>query len=127
MTASPAVQYLLMLNETDDAFAAREDPERVAAYWEAWSGYIAALEAAGIVVAGAGLESPSLATTVRLTDGRRTVRDGPFADSKEHLGGYFLIDVADLDAALDWAARAPSALDGSVEVRPVMPPPTAGG
>lgn len=121
------MQYLLLLNETADAFAAREDPDRVGAYWDAWNGYIAAIEAAGIVVAAAGLEPPSVATTVRLADGRRTVQDGPFADSKEQLGGYFLIDVADLDAALDWAARAPSALDGSVEVRPVMSPPNAGG
>ena len=117
-----AMQYLLMLNESDDAFAAREDPDRVGPYWDAWLGYIRALEEAGILVAGAGLEPPSVATTVRLVEGRRTVQDGPFADSKEHLGGYFQIDVANLDVALDWAARSPAAADGSVEVRPVMPP-----
>jgi hypothetical protein len=116
------MQYLLMLNESDDAFTAREDPDRVGPYWDAWFGYIRALEEAGIVVAAAGLEPPALATTVRVAEGRRSVQDGPFADSKEHLGGFFVIDVPDLDVALDWAARSPAAADGSVEVRPVMPP-----
>jgi hypothetical protein len=59
---------------------------------------------------------------VRLRDGKRLVQDGPFADAKEPLGGYFVIEVPDLDTALEWAARAPSAAGASVEVRPVMPP-----
>jgi hypothetical protein len=116
------MQYLLSLIETDDAFAARDDPDRSRPYWSAWSGYIEALEDAGIVVSAAGLEPPSLATTVRAGDGRRTVQDGPYADSKEHLGGFFVIDVPDLDAALEWAARSPAAADGAVEVRPLLPP-----
>lgn len=93
------MQFLLLATETDDAFAARSDPARAEAYWDAWSGYIAALDAAGIVASAAGLEPPSMATTVRVAEGRRRVQDGPFADSKEHLGGYFVIDVPDLDAA----------------------------
>jgi hypothetical protein len=64
-----------------------------------------------------------MATTVRIRDGRRQVEDGPFADTKEQLGGYFVIEVPDLDTALDWAAKAPSALTASVEVRPVLPMP----
>jgi len=78
--------------------------------------------AAGVMVKGDGLQSPMLATTVRVIDGKRQVQDGPFADSKEQLGGYFIIEVPDLDTALDWAARAPSAVSASVEVRPVLPP-----
>ena len=59
---------------------------------------------------------------MRIRDGKRIVQDGPFADTKEQLGGYFVIEVPDLDAALEWAARAPSAACASVEVRPVLPP-----
>jgi hypothetical protein len=69
---------------------------------------------------GKGLEPPSTGTTVRLRDGERIVQDGPYADTKEQLGGFFVIDVPDLDAALDWAARCPAATDGVVEVRPVL-------
>ena len=74
------------------------------------------------VCPGDGLQGPHAATTLRVRQGARTVEDGPFADSKEQLGGYFVIDVPDLDTALDWAAQAPCALTGSVEVRPVLPP-----
>ena len=59
---------------------------------------------------------------MRVANGRRQVQDGPFADTREHLGGYFVIDVPTLDAALEWAARAPCASNGGVEVRPVLPP-----
>ena len=69
---------------------------------------------------GNGLQPPDTATTVRLRDGKRHVQDGPYADSKEQLGGYFILDVPGLDVALDWAARCPAAPDGSVEIRPVM-------
>jgi hypothetical protein len=77
---------------------------------------------AGVIVNGDGLQGPHTATTVRIRDGKRLVQDGPFADAKEQLGGYFVIEVPDLDTALEWAARAPSAATASVEVRPVMPP-----
>ncbi len=76
------------------------------------------------MLAGAGgLEPPVTATTVRVVDGQRHVQDGPFADTKEQLGGYFVIDVPDLDVALEWAERCPSAsTGGSCEVRPLLPP-----
>lgn len=60
---------------------------------------------------------------MRLRGGKRQVQDGPFADTKEHLGGYFIVEVPSLDVALEWAARAPCAATGSSEVRPVLPPP----
>ena len=72
---------------------------------------------------GHGLMPPSTATTVRVAGGKRQVQDGPFADTREHLGGYFIIDVPSLETALEWAARAPCASSGSTEVRPVLPPP----
>ncbi len=80
---------------------------------------------AGVIVKGDGLQGPQMATTLRLRDGKRQVQDGPFADTKEQLGGCFVIEVPDLDAALDWAAQAPSARTASVEVRPVLAMPKA--
>lgn len=76
------------------------------------------------MVAGAGLQLPETATTVRIRDGQRQVHDGPYAESKEMLGGFFLIDVPNLDVAIEWAARAPSTSYGSTEIRPVLAPPT---
>jgi len=118
------MQYMLLLNETPEAFARRDDPGASADYWGAWNVYIGAMAQAGIIVRGDGLRAPFTATTVRVRDDERHVQDGPYADVKEQLGGYFVIDVADLDAAIDWAARAPSARYASVEVRPVLPPMT---
>ena len=82
-----------------------------------------AIAEAGIMVSAAGLHPPHTASTVRVSDGARAVHDGPFADTKEQLGGFCVVDVESLDAALDWAAKAPCATAGSVEVRPVLPPP----
>lgn len=116
------MQYMLMLNETAAEFARRTDPAETQAYWGGWNAFIGAMAQAGVIVKGDGLQGPMLATTVRVIDGKRQVQDGPFAETKEQLGGYFVIEVADLDAALDWAAQAPCAVTGSVEVRPVLPP-----
>ena len=74
---------------------------------------------AGVLRGSNRLRGTAAATTVRLVDGKPQVLDGPFADSKEQLGGYYLIDAPDLDAALGWAARCPTASHGTVEVRPV--------
>ncbi len=86
----------------------------------AWGAYAGAMGQAGVIVAGHGLQGRETATTVRLRDGVRQVQDGPFADTKEQLGGYFVIDVASLDDALAWATRSPTAATGTVEVRPVL-------
>lgn len=116
------MQYMLMLNEPDSDFAKRDDPAQAGAYWGGWNAFIGAMAQAGIIVKGDGLQGPRTATIVRLRDGKRLVQDGPFADAKEQLGGYFVIEVPDLDTALEWAARAPCASTASVEVRPVLPP-----
>lgn len=120
------MQYMLIFTEGAEQFAKRNDPTEAPAYWGAWNAYIGALYQSGVVVSGNGLQPPETATTVRIRDGKRVVQDGPFADSKEQLGGYFVIEAPDLDAALEWAARSPSASYGSAEVRPVMPPPSQG-
>lgn len=116
------MQYMLTFHETEAQFAQRTDPAKSEAYWGAWNAYIAALTQAGVVVSGNGLQPPHTATTVRVRNGVRQVQDGPYADTKEMLGGYFIIDVPELDTALEWAARSPSASYASAEVRPVMPP-----
>ena len=116
------MQYVLLMTESSEDFAARTDPARADAYWAAWSAYLTAIHESGIFLSGAGLQPPETATTLRVRGGSTEVQDGPFADVKEHLGGVFVIDVPDLDTALEWAARSPSAVVGSVEVRPVLPP-----
>jgi hypothetical protein len=114
------MHYMLILGELPENFAARKDPARSADYWNAWGAYVAAVHQSGVFVSGNGLEGPETGTLLRVRDGVRHVQDGPFADTKEQLGGYFILDVPDLDTALEWAARSPSAAYASVEVRPVM-------
>ena len=117
------MQFMLILNETAEDFAKRNHPEHAQEYWGGWTAFIGAMAQAGIIVKGDGLQGPHAATTLRLRDGRREVEDGPFADTQEQLGGSFVIEVPDLDAALDWAEKAPSARTASVEVRPILPMP----
>jgi hypothetical protein len=98
-------------------------PQLTNADMEHWLGayiaYVEAMEKAGVLKNSTGLHPTSAATTVRVANGKTQVLDGPYADSKEQLGGFHIIDVADLDAALSWAARCPTALHGVVEVRPL--------
>jgi hypothetical protein len=112
------MQYLLMLYANEaawDKLSKAEQEQGVAAY----TAYTEALTKAS-VLQGANRLQPSLsATTVRNANGKTQVQDGPYADSKEQLGGYYLIDVPDLDVALSWAARCPAAGHGVVEVRPL--------
>ncbi|MBL8953086.1 MAG: YciI family protein [Myxococcaceae bacterium] len=117
------MQFMILFNESPEELAKREHPEHTREYWGGWNAFIGAMVKAGVVVKGDGLKGPETATTVRIRDGRRIVQDGPFADTKEVLGGYFVIEVPHLDAALEWAAKAPCVHDGSVEVRPVLPMP----
>ncbi len=116
------MKYTLLIYEAPVDFSARNDAKKRDAYWGGWSSYTKALQAAGVMIGGAGLQAPETATTLKIRDGQRLVQDGPFADTKEQFGGYYLIDVPDLDSALDWAARCPSALNGMVEVRPNLQP-----
>jgi hypothetical protein len=116
------VQYAILALEAPADYAARTDALEAEAYWASWASYVTALRESGIMTAGAGLQPPETATTIRTRGGTVEVQDGPFADVKEQLGGIFLIEVADLDEAMAWAARCPAAENGSVEVRPVIPP-----
>ena len=114
------MKYMLLFNESRSELAKRQHPEHGSGYWGGWNAFIGAMHQAWVIVNGEGLQGPEVATTLRVRDGKRAVQDGPFADTKEALGGYFVIEVPDLDAALGWAAKAPCVHDGSVEVRPVL-------
>jgi hypothetical protein len=114
------MQFALLVYESPEAFAARNTDEHDP-YTGAWRAYYQALVEAGIYVGGNPLGVPETGTTVRLKDGKRRVQDGPFADTKEHLGGFMILELASLDAALDWAARCPAASAGAIEVRPLAP------
>jgi len=114
------MQYLLMLYFDDTAWP-QMTPEQQKEGNAAYMAYTQALAESGALVGANRLQPSRAATTVRLKDGKPQVLDGPFADSKEQLGGYYLIEAADLDAALAWAARCPTTGHGVVEVRPVWP------
>lgn len=107
------MQYLLLIYSPAD-----HQPD--AAEHAHWMQYTAALGESGVMVAGDALQGIDTAQTVRVRDGETLVADGPFAETKEMLAGYYLIEVPDLDAALGWAAKMPNIEYGSVEVRPVM-------
>ena len=85
-----------------------------------WAAYTRALHEAGVLVGGQATHTPDTATSVQVRQGRRLLVDGPFADTKEHLVGYYVIEVPDLDSALTWAARVPNARTGTIEVRPLQ-------
>jgi len=113
------MQFALLIFESPEAFAARNNNDETDAYLGAWRAYHKALVEAGVYIGGNPLQSPESGTTVRIKEGRRRVQDGPFADTKEQLGGFTILELPSLDAALDWAARCPAASIGAVEVRPV--------
>jgi hypothetical protein len=92
--------------------------EALAEGQRAFASYASVLDAAGVLLSAEVLQPSVSTTTVRLADGGLRIQDGPFADTKEQLGGTFVIDVPDLDAALQWAGKAPSVAWGTVEVRP---------
>jgi len=110
------MKYALLVHQPKEVFERRDDKAAIAA----GRAYGEALQAAGIFVAGAGLDSPRTATTVTVHDGKRQVHDGPYAETKEFLAGFGIIDVPNLDAALEWAARHPAAGFASIEVRPIL-------
>ena len=114
------MQFMLMFYQSPEEFEARRNPEKQAAFLASFVPYHQAIIDAGIVVSGAGLQPPDTATSVRPQNGQFQVQDGPFADTKEQLGGFFVIDVPDLDTALQWAARYPAGAGGGAEVRPAF-------
>lgn len=113
------MRYMLLL-ASNPADEPTPDSDTFGSYMEEWAVYTQALVDAGAMVSGEALQGTETASTVQVRDGKRIVTDGPFIESKEVIGGFYVIDVADLDEALAWAARIPNATFGTVEVRPVM-------
>lgn len=112
------MKYLLMdyVNEGGWPQLPRAEQEQ---WLGAYRAFMEAMTKAGVLKGSNGLQPTSAATTVRVANGKTQVLDGPYADSKEQLGGFHVIEVPDLDAAISWASRSPTALHGVVEVRPV--------
>ena len=110
------MQFALLIYESPELFAARKNDDNDP-YLGAWRAYYKALVDTGIYAGGDALEVPECGTTVRIEEGRRRVQDGPYADTKEQLAGFLVLELPSLDAALDWAARCPAASAGAVEVR----------
>ena len=113
------MQYAVLIYEAPEDFANRRGDEGPRDYVAAWRVYYRSLLEAGIYAGGEPLHAPESATTVRVRDGRRQVQDGPYAATKEQLGGFIILELPSLDAALQWAARCPAAERGALEVRPL--------
>jgi hypothetical protein len=113
------MKYMLLIYVDEAKGAALAKEIGVAQMSAPYMAYAEALQKAGVIVGGDRLQPTTAATTVRVADGKTKVLNGPYAETKEQLGGYFMIDVPDLDAALSWAARCPGAAHGTVEVRPL--------
>jgi hypothetical protein len=114
------VQYLLLIHDDESHWSTMADDDRDKLYAE-YGVFTNELRESGALVGANQLQPTSTATTVRVRDGETLTTDGPFAETKERLGGYYLIDVESLDEAIEWAAKIPTARVGTIEVRPVVP------
>lgn len=112
------MQYMILIYGNEAAESA-VSPADMGKIMSAYKAYSEALVKAGVMVSGERLHPSTSATTVRVTGGKNQVLNGPYAETREQLGGFYMIDVPDLDAALSWGARCPGASHGVVEVRPV--------
>lgn len=114
------MKYMLLMlaNET----AGPQTPEELEASGPTWYALLQEMKSAGVLVDSNGVAPGSNATTVRVREGKSMITDGPFAETHEQVGGYFVLDCENLDVALAWAARIPTASYGSIEVRPLWAP-----
>ncbi len=112
------MKYMLLMyaNESEGS---KIPPEELEAVQQAWYSLLQEAKAAGVLISNNGLSSVANATSVRVRDGKTLTTDGPFAETHEQFGGYFLIDCKDLDEAIRWAAKIPTAKYGTIEVRPL--------
>jgi hypothetical protein len=112
------MQYAILIYG-EEAGMLSAPPEMVTQMLGAYGAYTQSMHDAGVWRAGERLKPTSMATSIRIRDGKTEVQDGPFADTKEQFGGFYIIDVPDLDAALSWGAKCPGAQFGAIEVRPI--------
>jgi hypothetical protein len=113
------VKFLAIIYNDESNYAS-VTPQQIGEIFAAHGALVDASTKAGAYVAGEGLQPVATATTLRVRDGERMLTDGPYAETKEQLGGFYLFDCKDLDEALNWAAQIPEAKMGAVEVRPIM-------
>ncbi len=116
------MQYVLIYSQPAEVYDMNSDPVKGPANLAAWQHYLDAMGAAGIMRGGNRLQALA-GSSVRVVDGKRQVQDGPYAESKDLLGGYVIIEVSTLDEALKWAELSPSSKAGSTDVYPVMDMP----
>lgn len=115
------MKFAIMVYETESDFSDRADALKSETYWAGYTAYGTALVEGGVAAGGTALMPPGQDTvTIRHSDGKRVIQDGPYSDTKEQLGGLFVIEVASLQEAIEWAAKCPGAFSGVVEIRPVM-------
>lgn len=112
------MQYMLLIYADESGFE-KVTEAQARDLMATYAAYTEALRKAGVLLASDRLKPSATATTVRVADGKSKVLNGPYAESREQLGGFYMIDVPDLDAALSWAARCPAAGYGTMEVRPI--------
>jgi hypothetical protein len=115
----PEMKYAFTIYGDEAQRTAASEKDR-AAMSQAYAAVTQEMEEKGVFVAGEGLYPTQTATTVRVRDNERDVTDGPFAETKEQLGGFYVLDCKDLDEAIEWAAKIPGSQSGSIEIRPVM-------
>jgi hypothetical protein len=115
------MRYLLLIYDPEVTYA-KLSPQAMGELMGEWNGFHESITAAGVVKEAARLRPTSFASTVRVRNGKPATTDGPFAETKEQLGGFYLIDVPSLDEALAWARKVPSSRIGSIEVRPIWEP-----
>jgi hypothetical protein len=113
------VKYILLIHDDEKAWGKLSEAERGRIYGE-YGQFSEQVKASGHYLAGSQLQPTATATSVRIRDGKRVITDGPFAETREQLGGYYLIEAKDLDDAIAVAARIPSARMGTIEVRPLV-------
>jgi hypothetical protein len=113
------MEYLALIYVDDNSWAALSESEQQAIFQE-YRQVTDAFRSAGVYIDGRPLEGPANATSLRVREGKTALTDGPFAETKEHLGGFYLFRCADLDEALKYAGKIPGARYGTIEVRPVM-------
>jgi hypothetical protein len=119
-----AMQYLLLIYDPEKTWQTMPEAERGALFHE-YMTFTADIKKSGHYLGGNALQPTHTATSVRMRDGKAATTDGPFAETREQLGGYYLIEAKDLDEATKIAARIPSAKFGTIEVRPIMPMPSS--
>ena len=112
------MRYILLIN-SDEAAMAKMPVEQAQQMSAAYTAYTEALKKSGVWLAGERLRPTQATTSVRIADGKTHVIDGPYADTKEQLAGFYMIEAADIDTAIEWAARCPAASTGTVELRPI--------